>query len=138
MTNNQVEETSELWWVRGLHPRFFVGVRFRAPQFTYITTHHFPIFNYRLQSRACERMEGERDQGKGQWSTALHVGFLSRLTRMSLRRLRRREQDVLPTQHDHRSRFYEDYRKESEEYDEEFLTKYDEDLNTTLIFVSFL
>ena len=45
---------------------------------------------------------------------------------------------MLSPQEDHRSRFYEHYRKESEEYDEEFLTKYDEDLNTTLIFVSFV
>ena len=45
---------------------------------------------------------------------------------------------MLSAQEDHRSRFYEHYRKESEEYDEEFLTKYDEDLNTTLIFVSFI
>ena len=28
------------------------------------------------------------------------------------------------------------YRKEAEEYDKEFMKKYDEDLNTTLIFVS--
>jgi len=40
------------------------------------------------------------------------------------------------TQGDHRSRFYECYRKEAEEYDKEFMKKYDEDLNTTLIFVS--
>ncbi|KAF9777416.1 hypothetical protein BJ322DRAFT_659378 [Thelephora terrestris] len=32
------------------------------------------------------------------------------------------------------ARFYEDYHKESEVYDKEFLKKYDEDLNTTLIF----
>ena len=29
------------------------------------------------------------------------------------------------------------YRREAEEYDREFIKKYDEDLNTTLIFVSF-
>jgi hypothetical protein len=37
---------------------------------------------------------------------------------------------------DHRARFYEDYHKVAEEYDKEFLKKHDEDLNTTLIFVS--
>ena len=42
------------------------------------------------------------------------------------------------TQGDHRARFFEDYRKEAEEYDKEFMKKYDEDLNTTLIFVSSL
>ena len=35
-----------------------------------------------------------------------------------------------------RSRFYEDYRKVAEEYDKEFMKRYDEDLSTTLIFVS--
>ena len=36
-----------------------------------------------------------------------------------------------------RARFYEHYRKEAEEYDREFLRNHDEDLNTTLIFVSY-
>ena len=49
-----------------------------------------------------------------------------------------REQDILPTEGDHRTRFYEHYHKEAEEYDREFMKKYDEDLNTTLIFVSFV
>ena len=35
-------------------------------------------------------------------------------------------------------RFYETYRQEAEDYDREFIKKYDEDLNTTLIFVSFV
>ena len=39
-------------------------------------------------------------------------------------------------QEDARTRFYKIYRKEAEEYDKEFMKKYDEDLNTTLIFVS--
>ena len=43
----------------------------------------------------------------------------------------RSEHGGLPTQEDHRSRFYECYRKEAEEYDREFMKKYDEDLNTT-------
>ena len=37
---------------------------------------------------------------------------------------------------DYQARFYETYRREAEEYDREFIKKYDEDLNTTLIFVS--
>jgi len=49
---------------------------------------------------------------------------------------RNSKKDAQPTQEDHRSRFFEYYRKEAEEYDKEFLKKYDEDLNTTLIFVS--
>lgn len=44
--------------------------------------------------------------------------------------------DLRSTQGDLRSRFYEEYRKEAEEYDREFIKKFDDDLNTTLIFVS--
>ena len=44
---------------------------------------------------------------------------------------------MVPNQEDHRARFFEHYRKEAEEYDREFMKKHDEDLNTTLIFVSF-
>jgi len=35
-----------------------------------------------------------------------------------------------------RTRFYKNYQREAEEYDREFMKKYDDDLNTTLIFVS--
>lgn len=44
-------------------------------------------------------------------------------------------QDISPAPEDHRTRFYEGYRKVAEEYDKGFLKKHDEDLNTTLIFV---
>jgi hypothetical protein len=44
---------------------------------------------------------------------------------------------VLTTdQENHQAQFYKDYRRAAEEYDKEFLRKYNEDLNTTLIFVS--
>ena len=46
------------------------------------------------------------------------------------------EPDGIPTQEDHRARFYEVYHKVAEEYDKEFLKKHDGDLNTTPIFVS--
>jgi len=42
------------------------------------------------------------------------------------------------TQGDPRARFFKAYREEAEGYDREFMKKYDEDLNTTLIFVSFV
>jgi len=48
------------------------------------------------------------------------------------------KQDSLPTQEDYRTKFYEVYRREAEEYDREFIKRYDEDLNTTLIFVCFM
>ena len=66
------------------------------------------------------------------------MSLLPRPTTVSLSPSCSRPQDVLPTQGDPRGRFYEDYRKEAEEYDREFMKKYDEDLNTTLIFVSFV
>ena len=61
---------------------------------------------------------------------------LSGTMRALLKPPRNRKQDTLPIQEDHRAQFFEDYRKEAEEYDREFIKKYDEDLNTTLIFVS--
>lgn len=57
---------------------------------------------------------------------------------MSLRPPRSWLWDLPSTQEDPRARFFDDYRKEAEEYDKEFMKKYDEDLNTTLIFVSFV
>ena len=48
----------------------------------------------------------------------------------------RRQGLSLADQDGHQARFYEDYRKVAEEYDREFLKNYDEDLSTTLIFVS--
>ena len=44
--------------------------------------------------------------------------------------------DLPLTQEDPRSKIYGHYRKEAEEYDKEFMKKYEEDLDTTLIFVS--
>ena len=48
----------------------------------------------------------------------------------------RKKQDPEPPQEDLRAEFYAHYRKEAEEYDKEFVKKHDDDLNTTLIFVS--
>jgi len=50
---------------------------------------------------------------------------------------RNRKQEILSAREDYRSQFYKHYRKEAEDYDREFMEKHDEDLNTTLIFVSF-
>ena len=47
------------------------------------------------------------------------------------------KKDVWSAQEDCRARFFEDYRREAEEYDKEFIKKYDDYLNTTLIFVGF-
>lgn len=49
---------------------------------------------------------------------------------------RRQKQEIQSTpQEDFRTKFYELYRKEAEDHDKDFIKKYDEDLNTTLIFV---
>ena len=62
--------------------------------------------------------------------------FFSCLTRMSLRPSSSRKRNALSTQEDHRGRFYNDYHMEAEECDRDFIKKYDEDLDMTLIFVS--
>ena len=64
--------------------------------------------------------------------------FLLDLARTLLRSPRSWIHDLPLTQEDHRARFYEHYHKEAKEYDRGFVKKYDEDLNTTLIFVSFV
>lgn len=49
---------------------------------------------------------------------------------------RSQKQDALPSREDYKARFYDDFREVAEEYDKEFIKGYNEDLNTTLIFVS--
>lgn len=55
---------------------------------------------------------------------------------MSFESLHSQEQDLPSIKEDYRIKFYEMYHLEAEEYDQEFAKKYDEDLNTTLIFAS--
>ena len=71
-------------------------------------------------------------------SRLLTINHSQYLKGASIRTPPRTKQDLSSTQEDHRTRFFDDYRKEAEEYDREFTKKYDEDLNTTLIFVSFV
>ena len=47
----------------------------------------------------------------------------------------RTKESIEAPREDLRARFYNHYREEAEEYDKDFMKKYDEDLNTTLIFV---
>jgi hypothetical protein len=63
-------------------------------------------------------------------------GFPFSSVKIFLRRPHSQKQDVVPVREDHQAKFYEDYRKVAEEYDKEFLKKHEEDLDTTLIFVS--
>jgi len=82
--------------------------------------------------KKCRRVR-DRTVGNGQ------VGkFPSSLNQNVAGTLFDSKQDVPSAQEDHRAQFFENYRREAEEYDKEFIKKYDEDLNTTLIFVSFL
>jgi hypothetical protein len=46
------------------------------------------------------------------------------------------KRDTLPIQDDYQAQFYDHYRRVADEYDKDFLKKYEEDLDTTLIFVS--
>ena len=62
--------------------------------------------------------------------------LLSSLATVSLKPSLSQKQDMPPIQEDAQAEFYKNYRKVAEEYDKEFLKKHDEDLNTTLIFVS--
>ena len=51
--------------------------------------------------------------------------------------LHREKEGLELPQEDLRARFYRHHRKEAGDYDKEFMKKYDEDLNTTLIFVRY-
>ena len=53
----------------------------------------------------------------------------------SLDRSYRKREDLKSSQEDLWAEFYEYYRKEAEGYDKDFLKKYDEDSNMTLIFI---
>ena len=61
--------------------------------------------------------------------------FVPCLAQASLKPSCSQKRDLQSNQNDLRTQFYEHYRKEADDYDREFMKKYDEDLNTTLIFV---
>jgi len=85
------------------------------------------------------KIDGRRKEVWDRTSDNREMGkFLQYLIRTSLRPQCNSKREILSTQEDHRARFFECYRQEAEEYDREFMKKYDEDLNTTLIFVSFM
>ena len=62
--------------------------------------------------------------------------LLSIVSHLSLIRSQEHDATRPPPQEGPQAQFYKEYHKVAEEYDKEFLKKYDEDLNTTLIFVS--
>jgi hypothetical protein len=77
----------------------------------------------------------ERKRATGQAADE-EVSTVSHL-RSIFKPLGSQERGLPSTQEDYRTAFYETYRHEAEEYDREFIKKYDEDFNTTLIFVRF-
>jgi len=83
--------------------------------------------------------EEKPKSGSGERGTPVDRSVQSRVFELSLdvKSLCSHKQDSPPTQEGYRTKFYEVYRREAEEYDREFIKRYDEDLNTTLIFVCF-
>ena len=93
----------------------------------------FLIFN---RSQVPEETQDEGDGRNDREQADRWVPFCTR-RECHLSQSCRAKQDKLPVDlEDHEARFYEAYRKVAEEYDKDFLKKYEEDLNTTLIFVS--
>ena len=92
-----------------------------------LTTDHSQIPEKSLEDDNEERAQRQPDPQ-----------LLSSPTNMSLKPPFGLEGGEPHAQEDHQARFYDQYHKVAEEYDKEFLKKHDEDLNTTLIFVSSL
>ena len=84
----------------------------------------------REKSRNGSRERGTQPVDRSVWPCAFEASLL--------KPLHSHGQDLLTTQEGYRTKFYKIYRGEAEECDWEFFEKYDGDLNTTLIFVSFL
>jgi len=72
----------------------------------------------------------------GNSASSYRIGKLSLVSPRSVFELLCSQEELPPTHESTRSKFYDVYRREAEEYDKEFIKKHDEDLNTTLIFVS--
>ena len=87
------------------------------------------------QPRSWRETGGKWKRG-AEWATGGQVlRFVPCLAEASLKLSCRQKRDLQPNQDDLRAQFYQHYRKEADDYDKEFMKKYDEDLNTTLIFV---
>jgi hypothetical protein len=114
-----------------------VGLR-TPPRSLHQSMVHVPLLNHTLtlnHSQVFEEMAKEKDGGEQTVRQEANRQFISPPTTISLNPYSPK-QEAIPTQKDHWTRFYERYHKVAEEYDNEFLKKHDEDLNTTLIFVS--
>ena len=85
------------------------------------------------------QLEPRKFGGGSEWGTDCTasgwVSFGSYLAGALLKPLHRKHGDLESPREDFRAEFYKHYRKEAEEYDKEFMKKYEEDLDTTLIFV---
>jgi len=86
------------------------------------------------QAGSRRKIEGRRKPGT-EWATSGQASSNSSPATVRLKPLYSQKQLSESSQSDLRAQFYKRYRKAAEEYDIEFMEKYDEDLNTTLIFV---
>ena len=81
-------------------------------------------------------MEEIQWRGGADQSTKKRVNYVPSLIRASSWPTYGQKRDSITTGEEFRARSYEDYRKVAEGYGNELNKRYDEDLNTTLIFVS--
>ena len=104
-----------------------------------ITGADIAIRDHRRSSNVLSGVRGPPDQGEsGLGGTDGQVGNTMEGFRRShyFLDLPQRQKQGPITQQDHlRTEFYKHYQREAADYDKEFMKKYDDDLNTTLIFV---
>ena len=109
-----------------------------TPGITHISpSAHVPISNLCSQQGSCRNARGNRKLWTGYPTTGQWVGFPSAPISLSLRPPCSQKQSVSQAREDHQAQFYQIYREVAEAYDSDLLKICDDDLNATLIFVSF-
>jgi hypothetical protein len=117
------------------------------PEYRYLLDSYRHIYPPTTPEHASWRTlkQARRTKNLPRHCKSIRSGTLDTLRYSSRRPLRRRSfQDALRTffqpikNDDPRLDFYAVYKKEATEYDTDYVKKYDEDLNTTLIFVRFV
>ena len=108
------------------------------PGITHISpSAHVPISKLCSQPGSCRNARENRKLWTGYPKTGQWVGFPSAPTSLSLRPPCSQKKSISQAQEDHQAQFYQTYREVAEAYDSGFLKACDDDLNATLIFVSF-
>ena len=90
-----------------------------------------PLISHHRKNRGSQKVDGN---GELEGQTILYVLFRFRFCQCA-DPSDRKKQDVESPGRDLRDKFYKHYRKEAEDYDKDFMKKYEENLDTTLIFV---